>query len=251
MFTLETQADHTFEKERDMKILVAEHNAINADKIVALCEKNGLRADYILDKGEIESYLLSQRYDGLIMNTSILEPDPVQLVRLLRNQNMTLPILILSPDHDIDLCLSLLDAGADDFLRMPYNPAEMICRIRAMLRRKDSFLPDISRYYGLCYNHATHELIYEQNHFQLAKKESQIMELLIRNPKQIITTEQLISQLWPTDANVHPNNLWVYISNLRKKIDALTAPISIKAIRGLGYCITTTDCKCTYDQIRT
>ena len=112
---------------------------------------------------------------------------------------------------------------------------ELLARVRAMLRRKDNFTPDMLTFSELSLNCSTYELLYKGRSQSLSGKEFQVMEMLMQRPNLIVTSEQLITHIWGWDANVDTSVVWVHISNIRKKIDALGASVAIKFVRNAGY----------------
>ena len=106
-----------------------------------------------------------------------------------------------------------------------------------MLRRKDNFVPDLLSYDNLTLNRSTYELTYKDQCQSLSSKEYQIMEMLMQKPGVVITSDQLMSHIWGWDSDVEINTMWVHISNIRKKLTALSAPHEIRFIRNAGYII--------------
>lgn len=104
-----------------------------------------------------------------------------------------------------------------------------------MLRRKENYVPDLLSYNGVVLNRSTYELEYGEKRTALSGKEFQIAEMLMQKPNSIISTEQFITHIWGWDAGVDTSVVWVHISNLRKKIDVLKAPLEIRFIRSAGY----------------
>ena len=148
---------------------------------------------------------------------------------------MQTPALFLTARSEISQRVEGLDAGADDYLSKPFSTAELLARIRAMLRRKCSYLPDLLSYNGLTLNRSTYELEYKGDTQPLRGKEFQLVEMLMQQPHQIISTEQFITHIWGWETNVDTSVVWVHISNLRKKLENLHAPVRIRFIRNAGY----------------
>jgi len=128
-----------------------------------------------------------------------------------------------------------LDAGADDYLQKPFATSELLARTRAMLRRKENYCPDLLAVGEVFLNRSTYSLCYQENMQALSGREFQIMEMLMQKPQMIVPTEQFMSHIWGWDSNVDTSVVWVHISNLRKKIGALCAPLEIRFIRNAGY----------------
>ena len=138
---------------------------------------------------------------------------------------------------DVEDRVNGLDAGADDYLPKPFAAAELLARIRAMLRRKEQYHTDVMDFEGLKLDISTFELTFGNGSMRLVSKEFQMMQLLMRSPGSVISTEQFMERIWGWDSEIDVSVVWVYISNLRKKIDKLGAPINIRAVRGVGYCL--------------
>ena len=128
-----------------------------------------------------------------------------------------------------------LDSGADDYLPKPFSTAELLARVRAMLRRKDTYLPDLLSLGQVTLNRSTYQLLCRDRTQALSGKEFQILEMLMQAPGTIIPTERFITHLWGWDTNVDTSVVWVHISNIRKKIAALGAPMEIRFDRNAGY----------------
>ena len=128
-----------------------------------------------------------------------------------------------------------LDAGADDYLPKPFSISELLARVRAMLRRKDNYLPDLLQVGELVLNRSTYELSWGSQTQALSGREFQIMEMLLQRPNFIITTDEFMSHVWGWDSEVDVSVVWVHISNLRKKLAALKAPVAIRFVRNAGY----------------
>ena len=114
---------------------------------------------------------------------------------------------------------------------------ELLARVRAMLRRKEQYHSDVMEFEGLKLNISTFELGCGSENTRLVSKEFQLMQLLMQSPGSVISTEQFMERIWGWDSEVDVSVVWVYISNLRKKIDRLGAPVNIRAVRGVGYCL--------------
>lgn len=145
------------------------------------------------------------------------------------------PVLLLTAKSEIDDKVTGLDAGANDYLTKPFNSRELLARIRAMTRAQ-SARPDSKLQFGnVTLDCATYELSTRSGSYRLANKEFQMMEMLMSNPKSLISSERFMEKIWGYDSEAEINVVWVYISYLRKKLTALDANICIKAMRNAGY----------------
>jgi len=162
------------------------------------------------------------------------------LLKKLRKDGVTTPALFLTAKTETYQKIEGLDAGADDYLPKPFATGELLARVRAMLRRKDNFVPDLLRFGDLVLNRSTYEIAYNGMAQSLSGKEFQVMEILMQQPGMIVTAEQLITHIWGWETDVDTSVVWVHISNIRKKLDILSAPVAIRFVRNAGYILEAT-----------
>ena len=174
-------------------------------------------------------------YDGLILDIMMPGLDGLQVLQTLRRNGIKTPALFLTARTEISQRVEGLDAGADDYLPKPFSTAELLARIRAMLRRKDTYLPDLLAIGSVILNRSTYQLVFQDKIQTLSGKEFQILGMMMQAPGTIIPTDRFITHLWGWDTNVDTSVVWVHISNLRKKISAIGAPMEIRFIRNAGY----------------
>ncbi len=161
--------------------------------------------------------------------------DGIQVLKRLRKQGITTPALFLTARTEVSQRVEGLDAGADDYLPKPFSTIELLARVRAMLRRKETYLPDLLVFGPVTLNRSTYQLGFQDRLQTLSGKEFQILEMLMQTPATIIPTERFMTHMWGWDATVDTSVVWVHISNLRKKISALGAPVEIRFMRNAGY----------------
>ena len=218
-----------------MRILVAEDDPKLLKTLVHIFELNNYVVDGVNNGEDAFSFASSDEYDGLVLDIMMPGMDGITLLKRLRARGVTTPALFLTARTEIEQRIEGLDAGADDYLPKPFSTGELLARVRAMLRRKDNFTPDMLSFGALSLNRSTYELVYREKSQALSGKEFQVMEMLMQNVNAIVTVERLITHIWGWDTNVDTSVVWVHISNIRKKLDALSAPISIKFVRNAGY----------------
>ena len=218
-----------------MRILIAEDDTRLLKSLVHIFELNNYAVDGVDNGKDAYTYASSGEYDGLVLDVMMPEIDGVSLLKRLRGEGITTPALFLTARTEIDQRIEGLDAGADDYLAKPFSTGELLARVRAMLRRKDNFTPDMLSFGELLLNRSTYELLFKGRSQALSGKEFQVMEMLMQNSGVIITSEQLITHIWGWDTNVDTSVVWVHISNIRKKLDALSSPVSIRFLRNAGY----------------
>ena len=218
-----------------MRLLIAEDDPKLLKSLVHIFQSNHYAADGV-DNGALAfDYASSGEYDGLVLDIMMPGMNGVTLLKKLRQNGITTPALFLTARTEIDQKVEGLDAGADDYLPKPFATGELLARVRAMLRRKDNFVPDLLRFGELTLNRSTYEIGYNGATQSLSGKEFQVMEMLMQQPGMIITAEQLITHIWGWNADVDTSVVWVHISNIRKKLDHLSAPVVIRFVRNAGY----------------
>ena len=220
----------------NMRILLAEDERSLSRAAIALLEKNNYSADAVYDGQEALEYLESGNYDALILDLMIPKMDGITVLRTLRERGNPIPVLILTAKSEVDDKVLGLDTGANDYLTKPFSTQELMARIRAMTRSQSGGQVTSRLTFGnITLDQATFELSSPTGSFRLANKEFQMMELLMRNPRQLIPTERFLERIWGYDSDVELSVVWVYISYLRKKLSALRANIQIKVTRNAGY----------------
>lgn len=218
-----------------MKLLIAEDDQDIVKVLVALFSHNNYSTDAVYNGKDAYDYAISGQYDGIIMDIMMPQMDGITVLKNLRKNNITTPVLLLTAKGDLEDRVEGLDAGADDYLPKPFAASELMARVRAMLRRKEQYQSDLLSYEGLSLNPRAFELSYNGNSLHLVSREYQMLEILLSRPNTVISTDYFMEKIWGWDSDVEVSVVWVYISNLRKRLDSLHAPISIKAMRGVGY----------------
>ena len=218
-----------------MRILIAEDDPKLLKSLVHIFELNNYAVDGVDNGIDAFDFAISGEYDGLILDIMMPQMDGITLLKKLRSSGITTPALFLTAKTEVYQRIEGLDAGADDYLPKPFSTGELLARVRAMLRRKDNFTPDLLTFEALSLNRSTYELVYQNKTQTLSGKEFQIMEMLMQNSTAILSAEQLITHIWGWNTNVDTSVIWVHISNIRKKIDLLGSSVSIKFVRNVGY----------------
>ena len=218
-----------------MRILLAEDECSLSRAIIALLEKHNYSADAVYDGQEALDYLEAENYDAVILDIMMPKLDGLSVLRMLRERGSQIPVLLLTAKSEVEDKVTGLDSGANDYLTKPFATAELLARIRAMTRTQSAQTDSRMSFGNITLDQTTYELSSPSGSFRLANKEYQMMELLLRNPRQLIPSERFLEKIWGYDSDVELNVVWVYISYLRKKLTALQADIQIKATRNAGY----------------
>ena len=223
-----------------MRILIAEDDPKLLKSLVHIFELNHYSVDCVDNGNDAFDFASSDEYDGLVLDIMMPGMDGVTLLKKLRASGITTPALFLTARTEIDQRIEGLDAGADDYLPKPFSTGELLARVRAMLRRKDNFTPDLLTFEKLTLNRSTYELICGGKTQALSGKEFQVMEMLMQNRGAIVTAEQLITHIWGWNTDVDTSVVYVHVSNIRKKLDVLSAHVVIKFVKGAGYTLEAT-----------
>ena len=218
-----------------MRILLAEDERSLSRAIIALLEKHNYSADAVYDGQEALDYLEAENYDAVILDIMMPRLDGLSVLRTLRERGSQIPVLLLTAKSEVEDKVTGLDSGANDYLTKPFATAELLARIRAITRTQTAQTDSRMSFGNITLDQTTYELSSPSGSFRLANKEYQMMELLLRNPRQLIPSERFLEKIWGYDSDVELNVVWVYISYLRKKLTALQADIQIKATRNAGY----------------
>ena len=217
-----------------MRLLLAEDERSLSRALVTILEKNNYTVDAVYNGEDALTFLQTGSYDAAILDIMMPKMDGITVLKRLRAQGSPIPIIMLTAKAEIDDKVLGLDSGANDYLTKPFDTKELLARIRAMTRSQKS--ADSRLIFGnVTLNRATFEISSPAGTFRLANKEFQMMEMLMSNPQQLISTERFMEKIWGYDSDTEINVVWVYISYLRKKLVALGADIQIKATRNAGY----------------
>lgn len=218
-----------------MRILIAEDQRDLNQLLKKRLKEAGYSVDACFDGAAVFDYLLGAEYDALVLDIMMPKVDGIQVVRRLRREGNQVPVLLLTARDSIEDRVAGLDAGADDYLAKPFAVPELLARVRAMLRRKAAFTPDLLQAGELALNRSTYELCWQGKTQPLSGREFQVMEMLLERPGCVVSADQLLSHVWGWDSPVEVSVVWVHISNLRKKLEKLGGAANIRFLRGAGY----------------
>jgi two-component system response regulator ArlR len=218
-----------------MRLLLAEDEKELSDALVAILKHNHYSVDAVYDGQEALDYLQTGIYDGAILDIMMPRLDGITVLKMIREANNTVPVLLLTAKSQIDDRVVGLDSGADDYLTKPFHVKELLARIRAMTRRQSASGDSVLSFGNLTLNRSTFELSSPEGALRLANKEFQMLEMLMMNPGQVISTDRFFDKIWGYDSEAELNVVWVYLSYLRKKLLTLKSDVQIRASRNLGY----------------
>ena len=218
-----------------MRLLLAEDEKALSKALTAILERNNYSVDAVYDGQSALEYLETDNYDGVILDIMMPKVDGLTVLRKVREKGNLIPILLLTAKSEVDDKVEGLDAGANDYLTKPFHSKELLARLRAITRTQAAQTTSTLTFGNVTLDQATFELSTAKGSFRLANKEFQMLELMMSNPHQLISSERFLEKIWGYDSDTEINVVWVYISYLRKKLTALHADIQIKATRNAGY----------------
>lgn len=225
-----------------MRLLLAEDEKELSKALCTVLKHNNYSVDPVYNGQDALDYGLCENYDGIILDIMMPKMNGLDVLKKLRENGISTPVLILTAKSEIEDRITGLDTGADDYLTKPFAMGELLARIRALTRRKSEFSPNLISYGNLSLNRETFELSVSENSVRLGNKEFQMIEMLLSNPGRLISTEQFMERIWGYETEAEINVVWVYISYLRKKLNSLGSSVEIKAVRGVGYTLEEKEC---------
>ena len=218
-----------------MKLLYAEDERSLSEAVVDVLEYHKYTVDAVYDGQDALDYAQTEAYDGIILDIMMPRLSGLEVLSRLRRAGSRTPILLLTAKTEIEDRIQGLDLGADDYLPKPFAMGELLARVRAMLRRREDFTPDVLSLGNLTLNRQSYELRVGDSGMVLPKLEFQIMELLMLNKGIYLSTEDILVKVWCYDTEAEIGIVWVYLSYLRKKLASLGADVVVKAKRNIGY----------------
>ncbi len=218
-----------------MKILIVDDEKQLVSALTAILKQNKFLVDYAFNGEDGLDMALTGLYDVIVLDVMMPILDGFTVLREIRNAKISTPILMLSAKSETNDKVLGLNYGADDYLAKPFDIKELIARIKALARRKAEFTGDLLQFKDILLDRDTFEIIKGEHRIALGKKEFGIMEVLMLNAGKCIDKEKLIEKIWGYDTNAEYNTIEVYVSFIRKKLQAIGSTTEIKTIRGLGY----------------
>lgn len=226
-----------------MRIFIAEDDPTIARAIAVMLQKNKYAVEVAHTGTDALDAILAGSYDALILDIMLPGMDGLTVLRNVRAHGIHTPTLFLTARSEIEDRVAGLDAGADDYLPKPFAMSEFLARVRALLRRSESYTPRILTFGNVTLDCGQYTLstVPSTETVRLNNKEFQLMELFMHHPRQVFPAERLMELVWGLDAAAEIDVVWTYIGFLRKKCRAVHADIAIQTIRGAGYALTEVD----------
>lgn len=220
-----------------MKILLVEDNTQLNKALGTLLRRNSYLVDTAFDGKEALMCLKDYQYDCIVLDINLPIINGLEVLATLRKDGLETPVILLTARSTVEDKITGLDLGADDYLPKPFSTDELLARIRALIRRKNNSIQTKKEitYGDLVVNENDYTLSTSSKSVSLSKKEMQILLLLINNPNKVISQESIVNQAWEIESYSTSENVWVYISYLRKKLEEINSNVKIKSIRYEGY----------------
>ncbi|CZT57698.1 response regulator transcription factor [[Clostridium] leptum] len=218
-----------------MKLLLAEDEVSMSEALVDILTYHHYTVDPVFNGQDALDYAQTGSYDGIILDIMMPLKDGLEVLDELRQSGDKTPILMLTAKSDIEDRIHGLNLGADDYLPKPFAMGEFLARVRAMLRRRETFTPDLMQLGNITLNRNNYELSGGGQSFLLSNLEFKLMELFMLNKGIYLSSEKILQKVWGYDTDAEVGVVWVYISYLRKRLLALNSNVEIKVKRGIGY----------------
>ena len=219
-----------------MKVLIIEDEYALADAISEILKKENFIANIITDGQEGEDEALTGIYDLILLDVMLPSKDGFKILETLKKEKIKTPVIMLTAKSEINDKLKGLENGADDYITKPFHMRELLARVKNVLKRNNNMEEiNIIKYEDLCLKLDSCELICNNNTLVINGKELELLRLLMINKTHVVNRETLVNKIWGYDSEAEYNNVEVYITFIRRKLNILKSNVKIKAVRGVGY----------------
>ena len=218
-----------------MRLLLAEDEEAMSEAVADILEYHKYQVDTVYDGNEALDYIHAAEYDGIILDIMMPGRSGLEVHRQIRSEGCRTPVLLLTAKSEIEARIEGLDLGADDYLAKPFHMGELLARLRAMLRRREDYTPDIRSFGDVTLDPRTSELRCGDKSVELSRLECRMMDTLMLNHGIYLSSEDLLEKVWGYESDADVGSVWVYISYLRKQLAKVGSSGAVKAKRGTGY----------------
>ncbi len=218
-----------------MRILICEDEIDLADGLCTILKGNKYSVDVVYDGEEALTYLEAENYDAVVLDIMMPKVDGITVLKTIRENGNSIPVIMLTAKSELEDKVIGLDCGADDYLTKPFEVKELLARLRAITRRKETVTDNVLTFGNITLNRTNFELSSEKGSYKLTNKEFQMLEMLMLTPSNIISADTFMDKIWGYDTDSDISVVWVYISYLRKKLAKMEADVEIKVTRNVGY----------------
>lgn len=224
-----------------MRILLADDEVELARGLKYLLEKNKFAVDIVHNGTDALEYFHANSYDAIVLDIMMPGLNGMEVLQRIREERSGVPVMMLTAKTNIDDRVAGLEAGADDYLPKPFATMEFIARVRALVRRNDSYVERILAFGHVRLDCNCYELTCGQNTVRLNNKEYQLMELFMSHPHSVFSSEYIMGRVWGQDSESGMDVVWTYIGFVRRKLKSVGADIEIRTVRGAGYMLEESD----------
>jgi len=225
-----------------LRILIAEDEVTIARALKVMLEKNKYAVDMVHNGNDALDYIQAVGYDALVLDIMMPGKDGIEVLKAARAGGNTTPVLFLTAKAEVADRVAGLDAGADDYLPKPFAASEFLARVRALTRRSNTYASSILSFGNVTLDCSQYLLKTILGEVRLNNKEYQLMELFLRHPRQVFSSEHLMEKVWGLDSEAEMDVVWTYIGFLRRKLRQIGVDIEIRTIRGAGYALEEMPC---------
>lgn len=225
-----------------MKILIAEDEVSTAKALKVLLEKAKFSVDIVHTGTDAWSYIQAGSYEVIVLDIMMPGMSGLQVLSLIRENKISTPVLMLTAKAEIEDKILGLESGADDYLAKPFATGELIARVKALGRRSEVYTDSQKQIGNLILDGNRYEMRVGDSSVSLTNKEYQLMELFIKHPGFVFSTDHLMDKIWGLDSESDIDVVWTHIGFVRKKLKNLNANVEIKTIRGAGYSLEVNAC---------
>ena len=221
-----------------MKILLVEDSKQLNKALAAVLKRNSFVVDSAFDGEEALFFIKEFQYDAIILDVMLPEINGIEVLMKARQDGLKTPVIMLTAKSTTEDKIVGLDAGADDYLTKPFVVEELLARLRALIRRNPGFENNETIKFGdVTLDLGSMTLSKGDKKAVLANKEMQIMTLLMKQNGKVVSIDLISQNVWDFEAEITNDNIWVFISYLRKKLENIGSFVKIKSIRYQGYCL--------------
>ncbi|MDM1302536.1 response regulator transcription factor [Acinetobacter indicus] len=214
-----------------MFVVLVEDDPYIAQSICSALDYLNISVEHVATARAADYFIRQSAVDLCLLDLGLPDQDGLELLQQWRQDEIHLPVLVLTARHQTRQCVEALNLGADDYLTKPFELDELIARIHALARRNRGFSSNLLQLGDLLLNRDTQEVTFQQQPVTLSRREYSLLETLMSHPNQILKNEQLLDKLYGYQDSIESNALNVHIYHLRQKLE----PQLIQTIRGVGY----------------
>ena len=218
-----------------MRILLVEDEQGLASVLKRGLQEHGYAVDAACDGEEALAFAESEPYDLIVLDVMLPDLDGFSVCRRLRAMRSTVPVLMLTARDSIEDRVLGLDCGADDYLVKPFDPRELLARVRALLRRERVQRDPVLRVADIEVDTSSRQVRRGQRAVVLTMREYAILELFVRNTNRVLSRDEIAEHIWAFDFTAMSNIIDVYVGNLRRKLWDDAEPRLLRTVRGIGY----------------